>query len=104
MGHRKVDEGCLEAAREYAEHLGLAFQIQDDLLDATSTTEELGKPVGSDAANCKTTYVTLLGVEGCEELVRRHTEQAKKALAGASWQGETGFLCWLADLLAERKN
>ena len=61
-GHREVDDSCIDAAREYATHLGLAFQIRDDVLDATSTTEELGKPVGSDSANGKTTYVTLLGV------------------------------------------
>ena len=103
-GHRNVDEGCLEAARAYAEHLGLAFQIRDDLLDAISTTQELGKPVGSDEANCKTTYVTLLGVQGCEELVREHTELAKQALDSACWPGGTEFLCWLADQLAGRKN
>lgn len=103
-GRREIDERCLKAAEEYAGHLGMAFQIRDDLLDATSTTEELGKPVGSDEANCKTTYVTLLGVRGCEELVQEHTRLAKQALDGASWLGDTGFLCWLADQLAQRKN
>lgn len=82
----------------------MAFQIRDDLLDAISTTEELGKPVGSDEANCKTTYVTLLGIQGCEELIQEHTRQAKQALESASWLGETEFLCWLADQLAQRKN
>ena len=103
-GHRAVDENCLEAAREYASELGLAFQIRDDILDATSTTEELGKPVGSDEANSKTTYVTLLGVAGCEDLVLKHTAQAKAALEKANWPGGTAFLCWLADLLAMRSN
>lgn len=101
-GHRKVDAGCIEAAREYATHLGLAFQIQDDILDATSTTEKLGKPVGSDAANSKTTFVTLLGVQACETLVLDYTQRAKAALARGKWQGETEFLCWLADQLARR--
>lgn len=101
-GHRKVDAGCMEAAREYAAHLGLAFQIQDDILDATSTTEKLGKPVGSDAANSKTTFVTLLGVQACEELVLDYTQRAKAALARGEWQGDTEFLCWLADQLARR--
>lgn len=103
-GHRQLDESCLEAARVYATHLGMAFQIQDDLLDATSTTEELGKPVGSDEANSKTTYVTLLGVQGCEELVMEHTRLAKEALQKGKWLGDVGFLCWLADELAQRKN
>ena len=101
-GHRKVDPSCLKAARAYASHLGLAFQIQDDVLDATSTTEELGKPVGSDAANRKTTYVTLLGVQSCEKLVLEHTRLAKQALEQGDWLGGTEFLGWLADLLASR--
>ena len=46
-----------------AGELGLAFQIQDDILDVTSTTEDLGKPVGSDEKNHKTTWVTLFGVD-----------------------------------------
>lgn len=91
----------LRAAEEYAEHLGIAFQIQDDVLDTISTTEELGKPVGSDAAEGKTTFATLLSVEVCEKLVRQHTEQAKAALAGHFT--DSGFLLWLADLLAQRK-
>ncbi len=101
-GHRKVDPCCLEAAREYATELGMAFQIQDDILDAVSTTETLGKPVGSDEANSKTTFVTLVGVESCRELVQQHTQKAKDALKKGVWLGDTGFLCWLADLLAQR--
>ena len=92
-GHREVDDSCIDAAREYATHLGLAFQIRDDVLDATSTTEELGKPVGSDSANGKTTYVTLLGVEGCREQVVEHTRLAKDALERGGWRGSIGCLC-----------
>ena len=103
-GHQKVDPACMAAARDYATHLGLAFQIQDDILDATSTTEELGKPVGSDQANSKTTYITLLGVQACEKLVLEHTHQAKRALERGNWPGGTEFLCWLADQLASRSN
>ena len=101
-GHRTVEARCLEAAREYATQLGMAFQIQDDILDAVSTTETLGKPVGSDEANSKTTFVTLFGVEGCKALVDQHTKRAKEALEKAEWLGDTGFLCWLADVLAKR--
>ena len=54
-----------------AGELGLAFQIQDDILDVTSTTEELGKPVGSDEKNHKTTWVTLFGVEEAKQEVER---------------------------------
>ena len=50
-----------------AGELGLAFQIQDDILDVTSTTEDLGKPVGSDEKNHKTTWVTLFGVDKAKQ-------------------------------------
>ena len=90
------------AARRYAAELGLAFQIRDDILDATSSTEVLGKPVGSDAANGKRTYVALLGIEACEALVHEHTKAAKAALTGAF--EAPGFLCALADELAGRVN
>ncbi|MCI9646197.1 MAG: polyprenyl synthetase family protein [Lachnospiraceae bacterium] len=60
---RKVEQAAGE--------LGLAFQIQDDILDVTSTTEILGKPVGSDAKNHKTTYVTLFGLEKARQEVER---------------------------------
>ncbi|MGM9607768.1 MAG: polyprenyl synthetase family protein [Oscillospiraceae bacterium] len=101
-GYRKVDYRSFEAAKGYAENLGMAFQIQDDILDVTATTEVLGKPAGSDAANQKTTFVTLLGVPACRDLVREHTDRAKAALDGVF--PDSGFLCWLADRLAEREN
>jgi geranylgeranyl pyrophosphate synthase len=91
-----------DAAIRYAEELGMAFQIRDDMLDLESTTEELGKPVGSDAENKKMTFVDLYGLEGCRELVSRHTEQAKIAVRNAFQ--ETEFLCCLADELAGRTN
>jgi len=101
-GHRTVDERAFTAAAEYAEHLGMAFQIQDDILDVTATTEQLGKPVGSDESNQKSTFVTLLGVEPCRALVLEHTTKAKAALNGVF--SDAGFLCWMADMLAERDN
>lgn len=102
-GHRDVDKVLIKAAKEYATKLGLAFQIRDDILDSISTTEELGKPVGSDEENGKSTYVTLLGVEECEKLVRQYTDEAKKALSACDFPGGTSFLEQLADELAERK-
>ena len=104
MGRREVDGACMDAAREYATALGLAFQIRDDVLDAVSTREELGKPIGSDEANRKATYVTLLGVEACEERVLGYTARAKKALGRCAWAGDIAFLLELADRLAVRKN
>lgn len=95
-------DAWMDAAGEYAENLGLAFQIRDDILDATSTAQELGKPIGSDAANQKTTYVTLLGVAACEEKVRFYTERAKSALGQTGWAGNPDFLLELADRLAVR--
>ena len=90
------------AALDYAKELGLAFQIRDDMLDVESTEEELGKPIGSDAQNGKTTFVTLYGLERCRALVAEHTEQAKRSVEGAF--GRPEFLCALADSLAKRKN
>ena len=104
MRRRAVDDACMEAAKDYATNLGLAFQIQDDILDETATAEALGKPIGSDAANNKTTYLTLLGREACSALVLRYTEQAKAALDGGVWPGGTEFLRTLADSLAVRRS
>ena len=104
MGRREVDESCMDAAWNYATNLGLAFQIRDDILDAVSTAEELGKPTGSDEANQKVTYVTLLGVEACEALVLDYTSRAKEALDSGRWLGDTAFLTELADSLATRKS
>ncbi len=101
-GFRTVDPRAFDAAKEYAENLGIAFQIQDDILDVTATTEMLGKPVGSDAANEKTTFVSLLGVDACKNLVLEYTEKAKMALNNVF--DDTQFLCWIADLLAAREH
>ena len=104
MGRREVPEACMDAAGEYATNLGLAFQIRDDILDAVSTAKELGKPIGSDAANGKSTYVALLGVDACEERVLAYTDLAKKALVSCAWAGDVSFLLELADRLAVRRN
>ena len=69
------------AAYTFGYELGLGFQIIDDVLDATSTAEVLGKPVGSDEENEKSTYVALLGVEGAKALAKERTEAALAALA-----------------------
>ena len=61
-------------------HLGLSFQIVDDILDATSDSETLGKPVGNDVAAAKSTYVALYGIEGAQTEAKRHTEAALTAI------------------------
>ena len=70
-----------KAAEAFADNIGLAFQIKDDILDVTSTAEKLGKPIGSDAANDKSTYVGLLGLEPCKKLVEELTDKAMQALS-----------------------
>jgi len=92
----------IEAAEQYAQTVGLAFQVRDDVLDCTATEEELGKPIGSDKASGKTTFVSLLGIDGCEEMIRKQTEKAIAAIDGK--YVDTDFLVWLARQLAERKS
>jgi geranylgeranyl diphosphate synthase type II len=92
----------LEAARAYAQAIGLAFQIQDDILNVTSTAEEMGKPVGNDVAMCKSTYVSLLGVETCRKRVETLSAAAKTAVVHTF--PNSHFLLELADYLAQRKN
>lgn len=76
----KADDDKIQAAKVFASKIGLAFQIKDDILDVTSSFEKLGKSIGSDIENGKTTYVTLLGVEECQKLVDELTDDALKAL------------------------
>lgn len=64
----------------YSENLGLAFQLKDDILDVTATTEELGKPVLSDEKNEKSTFVSLYGVDGTKRLLEETTEKAIASL------------------------
>ncbi|MCH3972260.1 MAG: polyprenyl synthetase family protein [Oscillospiraceae bacterium] len=90
------------AADSYAKALGLAFQIQDDILDVAGDMQALGKPVGSDAQNDKATYVTLLGLQKAQQTVQKLTDCAKQALAPFGKNAE--FLCMLADSLSQRKN
>lgn len=70
-----------ETLREYAQLIGLAYQVQDDIIDITSTEEELGKPTGSDLAANKSTYPALLGLEGAQQKAENLFQQALQALA-----------------------
>lgn len=90
----------LGIAAEYGFKLGLAFQIIDDILDVTSTTEELGKPVGSDEKENKTTFVTLYGVEKAQEIADDITAQAVECLDRIE---NSSFLRELTSMLLRRK-
>ncbi len=91
----------IEAAEAYAKGIGLAFQIVDDILDVTSDAETLGKPIGSDEENQKSTYVSLLGIEKSKEIAAELTQKAKSALE--AFQADTSSLKQLADSLQVRK-
>lgn len=93
-------EDALENARSYAEGIGMAFQIRDDILDVLGDAAILGKNVGMDSARDKRNYVSLLGVEEAQRLVESFTAQAEKALDAFS--GDTAFLRELARSLATR--
>ncbi len=101
--------GCIAAeageedrrrAAAYAEHVGLAFQVRDDMLDVIADQAELGKPIGSDREEGKVTFVDLMGLDACERLVRRETEQAKEAIREIPG---SDFLLRLADRMADRR-
>ena len=96
-----ADDEKIKAAERYAHGIGLAFQIVDDILDVTSTAEELGKPIGSDADNEKNTFMSLLGLDRCRELVRELTDEALSALD--IFDGDTADLRDFAVQLANRK-
>ena len=85
-----------------ASGIGLAFQIQDDILDVTSTAEELGKPIHSDEKNHKTTYVTLMGIDKASQQVAEMSEEAVKLLEGLNKKNEFLFTL-VKELVGRRK-
>ena len=95
-----ADEDKLTAAAEYGEKLGLAFQIIDDILDATGDSKLLGKPVGSDQKNNKDTIVVRLGIEHCRALADKYTNEALSALE--SFEGDKTTLVELTNYLLAR--
>jgi geranylgeranyl pyrophosphate synthase len=96
----RADPTVLAALEGYGAEVGLAFQIADDILDVTATTEALGKTVGRDAARGKSTYVSLLGVERAREEARGHTRRALGHLSQLGRNAES--LAALADYIAGR--
>ena len=93
-------EDKIAAASAFAYHLGTAFQIKDDILDITGSSEILGTPIGSDAENQKTTYVTIKGIEESQKDVERLTQAAVSSLA--AFDGNTDFIITLARYLVNR--
>lgn len=96
-----ADEKDIQKMEQIGYNVGIAFQIQDDILDVTSTFDELGKPIGSDAENGKETYVTLKGLEESAKDVKRLSEEAMALLD--TIDGEKDFLMDLLQSLITRK-
>ena len=96
-----ADEQEVSVVEEAAGNIGLAFQIQDDILDVISTDEELGKPVHSDEKNNKVTYVTLFGIEKASEQVELLSEKAVELLKSLNKNNE--FLYLLIEKLINRR-
>ena len=96
-----TDEQLLALTR-FAELIGLAFQIEDDILDVTGTDEELGKPAGSDEKNHKSTYVTLFGLEAARKIADETTAEALQCLELFGEKAEP--LRELAKMMCHRKN
>ena len=96
-----AEDAELEKVQKIASDVGIAFQIQDDILDVTSTTEELGKPVHSDEKNEKTTYVTLKGLEKATRDVEVISQEALELLSGLD--RENTYLTQLIRELIHRK-
>lgn len=95
-----ADEETVKKTEEYAENLGFAFQITDDILDCTADEKTLGKPIGSDEKNGKTTFVTLLGLDGAKQRAALLTKKAEDILNGFS--GDTSYLKELTEYLLNR--
>ena len=97
-----ADDKKIAAAEKYAHDIGIAFQIVDDILDVTSDEETLGKPIGSDEENQKSTYVSLLGIEKSRKTAEELTLNAQKALD--AFDGDVSSLKDFAEKLKNRKN
>ncbi|MBD5455390.1 MAG: polyprenyl synthetase family protein [Lachnospiraceae bacterium] len=96
-----ADEEAVRKMEQAAYNIGIAFQIQDDILDVTSTAEVLGKPIGSDEKNHKLTYVKLKGIESSKKEVARLSGEAIGILA--SFKNQNEFLVELVRTLITRE-
>ena len=99
----QANETQCKELEDYAFGIGLVFQIVDDVLDVTSTAEQLGKPIGSDSENGKTTFVTLYGAEGAMELAKKLNNETCASLH-AEFGEKAAFLEQLAKELLVRRS
>ncbi|MGX6442697.1 polyprenyl synthetase family protein [Neobacillus sp. K501] len=95
-----ANQDQVEKLSKFAHHLGLAFQIQDDILDLEGNQELLGKPVGSDTSNQKSTYPQLLSIEGAKTELRKQLDLSKDYLEKTGLN--SNLLVEIADLIASR--
>lgn len=95
-----ASEAKLEKVTKYGKNIGLSFQIVDDILDITGDEAKLGKPIGSDIENHKSTYPSLLGLEKSREIARQLIEEGKSSIDGLS--SEIDFLNQLGDYIISR--
>ncbi|KIL48612.1 (2E,6E)-farnesyl diphosphate synthase [Jeotgalibacillus alimentarius] len=97
-----LDDEKLNQLRAFAEHIGLAFQIRDDILDVEGEESEIGKPVGSDEGRQKSTYPAILGMKEAKEKLEYHLHQARVILT--SLHPDPQILLDLTNLIGNRKN
>ncbi|MBS4215729.1 polyprenyl synthetase family protein [Bacillus sp. FJAT-49825] len=97
-----ANQSQIESLSAFAHHLGLAFQIQDDILDVVGNEQEIGKRVGSDTTNSKSTYPKLLSLDGAKAALREQTHRAKANLAKTGLN--TTLLMEITDLVASRNH
>ena len=88
------------AAGGYADNFGFAFQLRDDMLDVIGDEKTFGKPIGSDREEGKTTFVDILGLNGCQRVIEAHSESAVEALGDME---DTDFLIHLVRVLEKRE-
>ncbi len=97
-----VETNILTALTNYAHNIGLAFQVQDDILDVTSDTQTLGKTQGADIANNKPTYVSLLGLTGAQSKAKQLHQEALEALLPMG--DSASHLIDIANYIIERRH
>ncbi|MEB7365788.1 polyprenyl synthetase family protein [Staphylococcus borealis] len=98
----KVDQSTSQLLESFSDHLGLMFQIKDDLLDVYGDESKLGKKVGSDIENHKSTYVSLLGKQGAEDKIDFHKNAATESIEKLSKQYDIKPLLDVIDLFYTR--
>ena len=98
-----VEKDKKEVLEEYADLIGLAFQVKDDILDVEGTFEDLGKPVGSDVDLHKSTYPSILGMEESKKILNNTVEKAKEIIKNKFGDEKGKNLISLADFIKDRK-